>query len=284
MDKLLHWTIAQQSGDKAALERIGEPDQKALSQLFGGPDEVTLMKESIRVVETPDVSLEDKEIALENFEMLVENLDNANNIGNLKLWGPLVKLLSDDNTAVELKVLIAGIIGTAVQNNPKSQEDFHQSNGLGELIKLASDGSNKSLQLKSLYAISSFIRDFNPGYLQFEKLDGWKLIDFGNTDAKYQLRLLSLVSSVLSNGLDEKLQAQFKKENLIHFLALVLNKDSNTNLVDKSLHIVSQLNHLKYPFTLEEKYELDRGIQVVEGLSDKLNIDDLNAAKKATSS
>ncbi|EER34120.1 conserved hypothetical protein [Candida tropicalis MYA-3404] len=284
MEKLLHWTIAQQAGDKDALEKIGEPDPKALNQLFGGPDEATLMRESIKVVQTPDVSQEDKEIALENFEMLIENLDNANNIGNLKLWEPLNQILADKSTNNELKVLICGIIGTAVQNNPKSQEDFHKSNGLTELIKLAQDGSNRSVQLKSLYAISSAIRDFNPGYLDFEKSDGWKLIHFDTTDNKLQLRILSLVSSILSNGLDEKLEQEFRKEKLTHFLALVLNKDSDTSLVDKSLNIISQLNKLKYEYTLEEKYEINRGIQVVEGLSDKLNIDDLNAAKEATSS
>lgn len=284
MEKLLHWTIAQQAGDKAALEKIGEPDPKALNQLFGGPDEATLMRESIKVVQTPDVSQEDKEIALENFEMLIENLDNANNIGNLKLWEPLNQILADKSTNNELKVLICGIIGTAVQNNPKSQEDFHKSNGLTELIKLAQDGSNRSVQLKSLYAISSAIRDFNPGYLDFEKSDGWKLIHFDTTDNKLQLRILSLVSSILSNGLDEKLEQEFRKEKLTHFLALVLNKDSDSSLVDKSLNIISQLNKLKYEYTLEEKYEINRGIQVVEGLSDKLNIDDLNAAKEATSS
>ena len=128
--------------DKAALEKIGEPDQKALNQLFGGPDEATLMKESIKVVESTDVSLEDKEIALENFEMLIENLDNANNIGNLKLWNPLIDILAKEDTPVELKVLICGIIGTAVQNNPKSQEDFNETEGLSELIELAQDDKN----------------------------------------------------------------------------------------------------------------------------------------------
>lgn len=284
MEKLLHWTIAQQSGDKAALEKIGEPDQKALNQLFGGPDEATLMKESIKVVESTDVSLEDKEIALENFEMLIENLDNANNIGNLKLWNPLIDILAKEDTPVELKVLICGIIGTAVQNNPKSQEDFNEIEGLSELIKLAQDDKKFELQLKALFAISSFIRNFQPGYAKFEKLQGLKLINFDNKNNKYQLRILSLISSILSNGLDDSLKAQFKDAKLPHYLASVLNEDSNTSLVDKSLNIVSQLNQLNYEFSLEEKYEINRGIQVVEGLSEKLNIDDLNNAKKATSS
>lgn len=170
------------------------------------------------------------------------------------------------------------------KNNPKSQEDFNETEGLSELIELAQDDKKFELQLKALFAISSFIRNFQPGYAKFEKLQGLKLINFDNKNNKYQLRILSLISSILSNGLDDSLKAQFKEAKLPHYLASVLNEDSNTSLVDKSLNIVSQLNQLNYEFSLEEKYEINRGIQVVEGLSEKLNIDDLNNAKQATSS
>lgn len=281
MEKLLHWSIAQQAGDKDALEKIGAPDQKALNQLFGGPDETALMKESILVATNPEVSLEDKEIALDNFEMLIENLDNANNIGNLKLWGKIVDLLNDD-VPDELRVLVCGIIGTAVQNNPKSQEDFDQTKGLEVLINVTETTKSKELQLKALYAISSFIRNYRAGYDKFDKLNGWKLLDFDNKDSKYNIRVLSIVSSALSNGLSTQLEQKFKEIKLVHYLASVLNLDANTNLVDKSLNIISELNRIKYDYTAEEKYEVDRGIQVVEGLSDKLNIDDLNGAKQTS--
>ncbi|KAK7680728.1 hsp70 nucleotide exchange factor fes1 [Cerrena zonata] len=125
MEKLLQWSIAQQTGDKESAEKIGQPDPKLLEQLFGGggPDEPALMKQSIMVVENPEATLENKQIAFDNFEMLIENLDNANNIENLKLWTSIINQLSpevDDS----LKIYAASIIGTAVQNNPNSQEDF----------------------------------------------------------------------------------------------------------------------------------------------------------------
>ncbi|KAI5956785.1 FES1 [Candida jiufengensis] len=282
MDKLLAWSILQQSGDKEGLKKLGEPDQDALNKLFGGPDEATLMKESIQVATNPKVEEKDKVIALENFEMLIENLDNANNIGNLGLWPELVKLLNSD-VPDDLRIIVSGIIGTAVQNNPKSQEDFDKTNGgLESLIKIAESPKNQPLQLKSLYAISSYIRNYKPGFQEFEKLKGWNLIKLDSKDQKVDLRILSLISSILSNGLDDNLEKQFKDIKLIHYLASVLNLDSNTNLVDKSLNIISELHRLKYEFSLEETYEVDRGIQVVEGLSDKLNIDDLNGAKEAT--
>lgn len=282
MEKLLHWSIAQQAGDKEALAKIGEPDPKLLNQLFGGPDEVALMKESIAIAHNPKVEDKDKAIALENFEMLIENMDNANNIENLGLWHPIVDLLKND-VPDDLRVIVCGIIGTAAQNNPKSQEGFEKTNALQELVKIAKDGQqNKSLQNKALFAISSYIRNFKPGYKQFDESSGWDLIKFDSKDSKFDLRILSLVSSILSNGLDSDLENRFRSSKLVHYLASVLNLDSNTNLVDKSLNIISELHRLKYDFTDEETYEVDRGIQVVEGLSDKINIDDLTRAKQVT--
>lgn len=281
MEKLLHWSIAQQAGDKEALAKIGEPDPKLLNQLFGGPGEVALMKESIAIAHNPKVEDKDKEIALENFEMLIENMDNANNIENLGLWHPIVDLLKS-GVPDDLRVAVSGIIGTAVQNNPKSQEDFAKTNGLQELIKIAGDGQNKSLQNKALYAISSYIRNYKPGYKQFDESSGWDLVKLDSKDSKFDLRILSLVSSILSNGLDNDIESRFKKSKLVHYLASVLNLDSNTNLVDKSLNIISELHRLRYDFSDEETFEVDRGIQVVEGLSDKINIDDLNRAKQVT--
>merc|ERR1712098_237458 len=107
------------------MEKIGKPDEKALAQLFGtgGPDEPTLMKQSIQVVENPEADLEAKEVALENFEMLIENLDNANNIENMKMWPSIIKLLNDDQPE-PLRILATSIIAIAVQNNPKCQDDF----------------------------------------------------------------------------------------------------------------------------------------------------------------
>lgn len=281
MDKLLHWSIAQQAGDKEALAKIGEPDPKLLNQLFGGPDEVALMKESIAVAHNPKVEIKDKEIALDNFEMLIENMDNANNIENLGLWHPIVDLLKNE-VPDDLRIIVCGIIGTAVQNNPKSQEDFAKTNGLQELVKLAGDGQKKALQNKSLYAISSYIRNYKPGYKQFDESSGWDLIKLDSKDSKFDLRILSLVSSILSNGLDNEIESRFKKSKLVHYLASVLNLDSNSNLVDKSLNIISELHRLRYDFSDEETFEVDRGIQVVEGLSDKINLDDLNRAKQVT--
>ena len=78
------------------------------------------MKEAMAAIQSPDVDLENKLIAFDNFEQMVENIDNANNIEPLGLWTPLVALLAHDEA--ELRAMAAWCCGTAVQNNEKAQE------------------------------------------------------------------------------------------------------------------------------------------------------------------
>ncbi|RLV96689.1 Hsp70 nucleotide exchange factor FES1 [Spathaspora sp. JA1] len=274
MDKLLQWSIAQQSGDQEAMARIGQPDSKMLEQLFGGPDEPTLMKQSITIVNDPEVELEQKEIALENFEMLIENLDNANNIGNLKLWPSLIKLLNDD-VEERLRFLACSIIGTAVQNNPKSQEDFISSEGgLGKLIHIVEHDASKEIQLKALYAISSVLRNFQPGYVQFVENQGWDILKGG--DNKRTIRILSVVSSILSNGIDVEIHQHIKQQQLPSLLISVLNQDSNVNLIDKAVNILVELHKNQYPFTSQEIESIKSGIEQIKTV-EHLNQDDLTA-------
>lgn len=78
------------------------------------------MKEAMAAILHPEVSMENKEIAFDNFEQLVEGIDNANNIEALGLWQPLVDLL--DSEQAELRKWTAWCMATAVSNNIKAQE------------------------------------------------------------------------------------------------------------------------------------------------------------------
>jgi hypothetical protein len=78
------------------------------------------MKEAMAAILHPEVSMENKEIAFDNFEQLVEGIDNANNIEALGLWQPLVDLLVSEQG--ELRKWAAWCMATAVSNNVKAQE------------------------------------------------------------------------------------------------------------------------------------------------------------------
>lgn len=123
-------------------------------------DDSTVMKESMAAIQDPEVSVSDKEIAFDNFEMLVENLDNANNIENLKLWPPLLSQLSAPE--FQLRFMGAWCCGTAVQNNPKSQEALHKHGGVAKIVELILKDPEEKVRTKAVYALSSQIRNQEP--------------------------------------------------------------------------------------------------------------------------
>ena len=53
-------------------------------------------------------------------ELLIEGIDNARNIENMKLWPAIIKQL--DHEAPEIRKGTAWVCGTAVQNNPEAQK------------------------------------------------------------------------------------------------------------------------------------------------------------------
>ncbi|CAH2350383.1 hsp70 nucleotide exchange factor Fes1p [[Candida] railenensis] len=292
MEKLLQWSIAQQSGDKEAIEKIGAPDPEVLRQVFGGgPDEPTLMKQAIQVVENPEATVENKEIAFENFEMLIENLDNANNIENIKLWPSIINQLDAEiASSHDLRVLAASIIGIAVQNNPTSQEAFlNYPQGLQKLIEITSPGSEepKDLYSKSLFAISSLIRNNVRAYEEFNKLNGWEIVKSvaETKDSKVKLRLLSLLSSIISTsdekeGLSEERQANLHKYGIVDQLVTILNNDTHAGCIDKVLNIISTLYLYKFKFATEEIEKLTSGFKNIESLKPELSDEEYANAKK----
>jgi hypothetical protein len=78
------------------------------------------MKESMAAIRSPDISLPNKLIAFDNFEQLIEQIDNANNMQPLGLWTPLLAVLESEEP--DLRRMAAWCMGTAVQNNIKAQE------------------------------------------------------------------------------------------------------------------------------------------------------------------
>jgi hsp70-interacting protein len=133
-------------------------DPRLLAQLFANQkDEATLMKEAMAAILDPATELSEKEIAFDNFEMMIEQLDNANNIDNLKLWGPLIGQLSAPEK--EMRFMAAWCCGTAVQNNPKSQEAFVKNNGVPKIVELVLKDPAADVRKKAVYALSSAIRN-----------------------------------------------------------------------------------------------------------------------------
>lgn len=171
MNQLLKWSIENSENPSAdptsttdpKVERpSGRPiNAEALNSLFGGPSDADLMKDSMAAILSPQIALGNKLVAFDNFEQLIENLDNANNMEVLGLWSPLVQLLKSDEA--ELRKYAAWCVGTAVQNNAKAQERLLAVDAIPVLAHLSIEDSNELVRRKAIYALSSEIRNFQPG-------------------------------------------------------------------------------------------------------------------------
>lgn len=130
MNQLLKWSIENSdatrndptaSTDPKAERPSGQGlNAEAIQALMGGPSDAELMKQSMAAIESPDVSLDQKLVAFDNLEQLIETVDNANNMQPLGLWTPLKEQLASHEA--DMRRMAAWCMGTAVQNNQQSQE------------------------------------------------------------------------------------------------------------------------------------------------------------------
>ena len=133
MNQLLKWSIENSEPSRndptsTSDTKADRPDwpsgrsfnPEALRSLMGGPSDADLMRESMAAIESPDITIDNKLISFDNFEQLIENIDNANNMESLRLWTPLVGQL--DSSESDMRRMAAWCLGTAVQNNVKAQE------------------------------------------------------------------------------------------------------------------------------------------------------------------
>ncbi|KAL4877686.1 putative Hsp70 nucleotide exchange factor [Aspergillus karnatakaensis] len=170
MNNLLKWGIQNstqnnnQSTDPNAANNASTPRNnitpEMISALFGGPSEADLMKAAMEALRSDEVDLENKLIAFDNFEQLVESIDNANNLEPLGLWTPLVELLKHEEP--DMRRMAAWCIGTAVQNNEKAQDKVIVMNAFPILVSIAIHDNTPAVRKKAVYAISSSVRNYQP--------------------------------------------------------------------------------------------------------------------------
>lgn len=165
LNNLLKWGIqnseASRSDAAAAEQPPTQIDVEALQRLvtgMSGPSDAQLMQESMQVIQNEDAELEHRTTAFDNFEQLIENLDNANNIESLGLWMPLVEQL--ENKESEMRFYAAWCCGTAVQNNMRTQERLLVVGAIPKLVRMATSDADKKVRKKAIFALSSSVRNF----------------------------------------------------------------------------------------------------------------------------
>ena len=170
LNRLLQWSIQNTAASRndpttVQTDDIRQPSNispELLAQLMGGPSEADLMKAAMSAIVAPleDCDLENKLVAWDNFEQLIEGIDNANNMQPLGLWIPLVGQL--DSEHAECRAWAAHCLNTAVQNNPDCQERCLAINAIPKLIKQVLEDTDKTARKKAAGALSSEVRNYQP--------------------------------------------------------------------------------------------------------------------------
>lgn len=197
MDKLLQWSIDATQNPANA----GDPDPKLLAQLFGFDNPRSTMRDSLQEA-VQGTDLASRTNALLEFTDLVEDMNNANEIGNL--WEPLLYLVNDKEPQVRTVAFSA--IAAATQNNEKSQNDLVATKtGIATIMEHIGE-ADREVAAKALYALSCAIGHCAGAYEQFVLNEGWTILTYIVENEKIsdkkmdkkQQRLVSLVAALVS--------------------------------------------------------------------------------------
>ncbi|KAN0080125.1 Armadillo-type fold [Tylopilus felleus] len=187
MESLLRWSIEHSSPGEAATEKRNI-DPAIIDYILGKPD-AQLMKEALNVA--LDVSKdEDQRIAaMDNLEMLVENIDNANDLRKLQMWEPLHGLLSLPTTTDGLRLQTLWVLGTALQNNPAAQLSYLSLDPIPAILACLSPSSNSAgTRSKAMYALSGLLKHNAAAVENFTVAQGWNGLRHSLEDSDISLR------------------------------------------------------------------------------------------------
>ncbi|KAH9920818.1 nucleotide exchange factor Fes1-domain-containing protein, partial [Epithele typhae] len=124
MESLLRWGITNSTpadANRPPPQPRTDLDPGIIDAILGKSDAV-LMKEALGKAVDEKLDEDERVQALDDFEMLVEQIDNANNLEKLKMWEPLHALLTNPTSSEEIQRHVLWVLGTAVQNNPSAQD------------------------------------------------------------------------------------------------------------------------------------------------------------------
>ncbi|KZT34757.1 Fes1-domain-containing protein, partial [Sistotremastrum suecicum HHB10207 ss-3] len=190
LESLLTWSIANSSptAPPPDPQKLKSLDPGIIDLILGKPDAVR-MKESLTLALDEEKEEEERVDALDELEMLVEQIDNANNLTPLGMWTPLLELLHSTESS-KIRIQLLWILGTAVQNNPKAQSDFLTYNPLPKILSLlsATETPDAATRSKAVYTLSATLKHSRAAVEQLSNENGWEVIRGAITDPDLSVR------------------------------------------------------------------------------------------------
>ncbi|KAG9066329.1 hsp70 nucleotide exchange factor fes1 [Linnemannia hyalina] len=209
LNELLKWSIINQATEKedasprSSTIKPMEKMDPGLIEAILGKSESQMMLEALQVIKNPHSTDDEKDLAWEDFEMLIQQIDNACNVENMKMWPPILEELKSTNP--KYREQAAWVCGTATQNNPKAQAAFLKEGGIQPVIGLLAD-PEPYVRAKAIYALSGAIKHFEPALEEFKAVGGYKtLVDILKTDSRKSIR--TAVRGYLSTSMNMELMS-----------------------------------------------------------------------------
>jgi len=157
--------------------------------MFGESVHARMQRDLAVLSDREKYNLDDRMTALDEFEMLIEDIDNANLIQSSGWWPLLVKNMFDEESELQVRKELIGIARTAVQNNPKGQVALTKQNVIPRFIELlktpsSGDRTKDALRTKAIGCLSSLLNHNGPAIDSFASFDGFDLMSKLLTDAQ----------------------------------------------------------------------------------------------------
>jgi hsp70-interacting protein len=121
-------------------------------------------------------------------KQLIESIDNANNINSMKMWTPIVSLLTHPQSSPPIQHATLWILGTAVQNNDKAQMAVLNYEPLEPILELLNSSSDGEVRSKAMYALSGILKHNPKAVDLFGKANGWAILKGALMDSNVSLR------------------------------------------------------------------------------------------------
>ena len=278
---LLAWSVANQTdpqtNDSPAHPppNISQIDPKWIEVILGKPDSARMKELVTNISESKD--LDTRIASFDELEMLLESLDNSNDLQPLNLWKPLIELLKDEEA--QIRMYSAWTMGTAVQNNEKSQDAFERSGGIDAILSCLATETDDSVINKGLYCVSSAIRSNQRNLEKFLISDGIKFISnvCKNGNENMGRRVMFLINALITESCDSDFAAIFGQLQKVEFTSLVMGYLDNHG-VDEEL--IEQIVSLLASLQLRSKliFESNLLVPVLQKLHSRIQSSELKSA------
>ena len=208
-------------------ERMDAHLKKMAESLFHQENPVAIMQQHIRTIVTAESTMEDIRQSLVELEDLVTDIDNANDLHTIGGLAPVIGIISNASEAdrhfpADVVAQAMWVLGSAQQSNPKVQHQAISLGGLPAVLQYAHPSAGSDLLAKTLYALSTLIRDNNPAREGFVELGGVASVvavvknatsPFPFCDRKVATKAVALFSDLLaeeSSGNSTGLSAEYE--------------------------------------------------------------------------